>query len=65
MDDRKGDRHRTPRLAPLSLDEVDFNKIKEIANRLNLPMAWVARKLIKEGLEEVNIDDLPINIFRR
>lgn len=65
MDTRAGDRHRGPRLAPLSLDQDDFDKIKTIADRLNLPMAWVARKLITEGLEEVNIDNLPTNIFRR
>lgn len=65
MGPRVGDRHKLPRLAPVSLDQADFDKIKAIAERLNLPMAWVARKLISESLAEVNIDDLPTNIFRR
>lgn len=65
MDERKGDRHRQPRLAPLGLDQADYDKIQLIANRLNLPMAWVARKLIVEGLAEVDVDNLPVNVFRR
>lgn len=65
MGERTGDRHKSPRLAPLSLDPDDFNKIKIIAERLNLPMAWVARKLISEALADVDLETLPVNVFRR
>lgn len=64
MADRKKDRHRLPRLPPVSIEQQYKDKITEISEAVGLPEAWVIRKLIVEALENVDIESLP-NIFSR
>lgn len=57
-DDRKGDRHKLPRLPPISIEQEHIDKVNYIVEVVGLPQAWVIRKLIIEALENVDVDSL-------
>lgn len=56
--DRRKDRHKLPRLPPISIEQEHIDKINEIVEKVGLPQAWVIRKLIVEALENVDMDAL-------
>lgn len=59
------DRHKKPRLAPLSIEQEHHDKLMAISEKVGLPPAWVHRKLLVEALEDVDMDTLPIVFTRK
>ena len=42
----------------LRLDEEDYRAIEKVAKELDVSKAWVIRKLIKNGLEDLYLGEL-------
>lgn len=64
MESRKGDRHKKPRLPPISMDQEEYDRLMALSERLGLPLTWVVRKLLSEALEQVDWTTLPTNLMR-